>query len=91
MISRGRLQCSSGNGDLRRFGSDPNTQSVFQLSVFKKEKCHIVKEKKCLLRWTNQTDSQKMTGACKKLLQSSSETNHLNVRGREGISLLVFP
>lgn len=24
-----------------------------------------------------------MTGACKKLLQSSSETNHLNARGRE--------
>jgi hypothetical protein len=58
---------------------------------FKKEKCHIVKEKKCLLCWINQIVSQKMTGACKKLLlQSSSETNHLNVCGQEGISLLVF-
>lgn len=40
--------------------------------------------KKCLLCWTNQIGSQKMTGAYKMLSFSISKTNHLNAHDQEG-------
>lgn len=87
------LQCSSGNGDLRKFGSDPN-KYIFCVSAqcfFKKENVTQWKKIKCVY-FVGQTKLvlKKMTGACKKLLlwSSSKTITWMNAHGQEGISLV---